>query len=126
MDEANYVRLQGVLCPDCWSSNIEGDGSVEIEGSDAWEAITCNACGARWTDQYTLIGYEELEHGDPERLGIKRAWELFSNTAINDDDEIQDNFFQFEKRTPRFEVWTWFEETFGVPVAQLLFPKQND
>ncbi len=48
---------------------------------------------------------------------VREMWEEFRNVPINNDDEIEVDFYFFEKGTDRFEVWAWFEEidpTFSV------------
>ncbi len=44
----------------------------------------------------------------------------FSEIQVSNDDEIECNWHTFEKGSCRFEVWKWFEESFGYPVNTLL------
>ena len=60
MTDKEYVRQCGAICPSCRSSQIDG-GHIEVDGSSAWQEITCFECGATWTDVYELVGYENLE-----------------------------------------------------------------
>ena len=39
---------------------------------------------------------------------------------INDEDELCEPWKQFEKGTNRFDVWHWFEDTFHIPVIELM------
>ena len=45
------------------------------------------------------------------KAGIQ-LWEEFGDIPINDDDEIEEEFLEFEVGTDRFEIWHWFEDTF--------------
>ncbi len=41
---------------------------------------------------------------------LENMWEEFSNIPINIDDEILEDFYQWEKGTYRFDIWHWFDE----------------
>ena len=56
-----YANTTGTLCPVCGCSQTEGH-SVVIDDVHALQSITCNNCPATWTDRYTLVGYEDLNH----------------------------------------------------------------
>ena len=48
---------------------------------------------------------------------VREMWEEFGNVPVNNDNEIEQDFYHFEKGTDRDEVWHWFEEidpTFSV------------
>jgi transposase-like protein len=47
-------------CPACGDGDLEGE-SIDIEGGHAFQRVTCLACRAKWTDQYQLQGYVDLE-----------------------------------------------------------------
>jgi transposase-like protein len=53
---AQHVKDHGAHCPFCSSDEIEGDG-VEIDGGDAYQDVTCNDCGAEWSDRYQLASF---------------------------------------------------------------------
>lgn len=52
-----------------------------------------------------------------KREGLK-LWRKFGDTPVNDDDNIDEDFKDFngeiifEKGTDKFEIWHWFEEEF--------------
>lgn len=54
----DYIEHSGVRCPHCGDENIEG-GFIEINAGQARQPISCNACGAKWTDVYRLDHIEE-------------------------------------------------------------------
>lgn len=41
---------------------------------------------------------------------IEKLWDEFSNIPINIEDEIEEDFFWWEKGTYRFDIWHWFDE----------------
>lgn len=41
---------------------------------------------------------------------LRTMWKELSNVPINSDDEIELNFYWWEKGTYRFEIWHWFDE----------------
>ena len=48
-----------------------------------------------------------------------QLWKSFEDIPINDDDEIEAPFRDFPVGTDRFAIWSWFEDTFDVSVAEL-------
>jgi hypothetical protein len=48
-----YLENRGLKCPRCLSDDIEG-GSVDIDGPEATQDVSCNVCDATWTDIYTM------------------------------------------------------------------------
>lgn len=60
MTQYEYLAAQGIQCPACRSREIDGM-DVDMDGDGIVQSCECNACGATWTDQYTLVGYIELE-----------------------------------------------------------------
>lgn len=41
---------------------------------------------------------------------LQEMWDKFSNTPINNDDEIEKPFYFWEAGTSRFEIWHWFDK----------------
>lgn len=41
---------------------------------------------------------------------LQEMWDNFSNTPINNDDEIEMPFYFWESGTSRFEIWHWFDK----------------
>lgn len=41
---------------------------------------------------------------------LQEMWGKFSNTPINNDDEIEKPFYFWEAGTSRFEIWHWFDK----------------
>lgn len=52
-------------CPFCDSDHIVG-GSVNIEGIQAFQSLSCNECNAAWVDEYILVGYTVTDDPDTE------------------------------------------------------------
>ena len=45
-----------------------------------------------------------------ELVTIEQLWDDFSVIPINNSDEIEEQFLDFEPGTSRFDVWHWFDE----------------
>lgn len=41
---------------------------------------------------------------------LEKMWNEFANIPINNDDEILEDFYDWEKGTYRFDIWHWFDE----------------
>ena len=54
-----YAALLGNVCPFCQSPSITGH-SIEVDGAEAKQEVTCLDCGSAWLDVYELKGYEVL------------------------------------------------------------------
>ena len=54
-----YLKNSG-SCPVCKGNQVEGD-SVDIDGNEARQAVSCLDCDADWIDVYTLSRYELCE-----------------------------------------------------------------
>jgi len=56
--ERRYLNQQGVCCPICESGDIEGIGSLHVDGTNAWQKVWCRDCDSEWEDIYHLRGVE--------------------------------------------------------------------
>ena len=53
---------------------------------------------------------------------IKSLWEEFGDVPMNPDTEcIEEDWLTFKKGAHREEIWHWFEEHFGISVADLMY-----
>jgi hypothetical protein len=49
---------------------------------------------------------------------LEIIWEEFGDVPINNDDEIELDFYFWKKGTYRFEIWHWFDEKLPTGVAE--------
>ena len=83
MDQHNQPTSQEwERCPLCGSEGIEGD-SVQIEGTEAWQEMSCQRCDGSWTEVYEAKGRIEIlstrrrpdvanyDYDENQRLGRK-------------------------------------------------------
>lgn len=56
-----YADAGGGTCPECGSSDLDAENSVETDSGCAWQQIRCLGCHARWCDDYKLVGFTDLE-----------------------------------------------------------------
>lgn len=61
--QREYLERHGNRCPSCKEEDITYN-SIEADGDVAWSRGHCPSCGSTWTDQYKLIGFDNLEQGD--------------------------------------------------------------
>ena len=53
---------------------------------------------------------------------IKNLWSEFGSVPINPDtEEIEEVWNGFPIGTHREEIWQWFEETFNISIAELMY-----
>ena len=67
-----------------------------------------------------FVGHELTEKIEdcPKDVLYKFLWELLGDVPCNDAGEIDEKYLDFEKGVDREEIWTWFEETFNISVAE--------
>ena len=41
---------------------------------------------------------------------LEKMWSAFADIPINLDDEIESDFYWWEKGTYRFDIWHWFDK----------------
>ena len=60
MTPKKYASMSGSVCPSCRSDNIQSDSIEGLDLGMAMATVRCSNCGAKWDDQYNLIGYDNL------------------------------------------------------------------
>lgn len=50
---------------------------------------------------------------------LKKMWSEFGDIPINDNDEIELDFYYWEKGTDRFDIWQWFDEMSPNGISEL-------
>ncbi len=61
------------VCPNCGSGDLEGS-SWDLIGNVASQNVTCNECGAYWTDNYAYSDFIHLELPEPKHQTIERTF----------------------------------------------------
>ena len=51
---------KGDKCPNCEDGNINADRMVEVGINEAARNCDCTNCGAVWTEEFKLVGYNNL------------------------------------------------------------------
>lgn len=54
-----YINAKGNHCPHCGSKSISA-GSLQADGGEAWQEVTCDTCGEQWNDIYKLTNIEKI------------------------------------------------------------------
>lgn len=52
---------------------------------------------------------------------LEKIWDEFGDIPINDNDEIEQDFYYWEKGTNRFDIWHWFDEKLPRGIGELVF-----
>lgn len=75
-------------------------------------------CGIH-TESRTVV-YCEVDC--PKCLSIKAVdyWKEFKQIPMGSDDKIEKEWFPFPAGTDKKVIWEWFEDTFSIPVRDLL------
>lgn len=61
LDQAAYASNGGFNCPVCGSDDVVDEGEVHVDDANAHQLRGCNACKAKWHDEYALTGYCLIE-----------------------------------------------------------------
>ena len=100
--------MKTCICTNC-ERKFEDDDELELFE----EYVPCEpkehflGCPDCKTDDY-LMDILEIDENNQE--DIKKLWEKFGDTPINDNEEIDEDFYIWEKGTDRYEIWHWFDE----------------
>jgi Zn finger protein HypA/HybF involved in hydrogenase expression len=80
---AEYLARKGCVCPACESENFEVD-VIEVDGDTASSYVKCKACGASWSDIFTLTGYADLcdGNGKPIESGDNCEWHRYPKPPL--------------------------------------------
>lgn len=57
--ETDYLANCGTKCPHCGSAELTGR-ALEVDAMIAWQPMSCETCGASWTDLFKLTGIANL------------------------------------------------------------------
>ena len=91
-----------------------GAEKFDVTGIVMIDTLRDQECPHCETDGYLM----DLNSKETPVQTAKILWEKLGDIPINDEEELDEPFMQFEKGTDRYEVWHWFEEKFNVSVAK--------
>ena len=60
-DIQEYIESEHGGCPNCGKNVDVTGGSFEVSDNQAWQEVTCNECGCKFNDVYTLTDVEILK-----------------------------------------------------------------
>ena len=68
MTDAEYVDVQGLLCPKCRSEDIGPISRPEVVSDSPViiQEIKCDGCGFIWADEYCLTNFSYNEEDEDE------------------------------------------------------------
>lgn len=66
------------------------------------------------------LGVIAINKSHPHYQAALALWNEFNDVTIDDNDEIESDWQHFEKGTYRFDIWHWFENSFGYPISSLM------
>ncbi len=67
---------------------------------------------------YTCDYYLDAEPYWLRKHDAQSYWEQLADVPVNEDGEIEEQFYNFDEGTDREEIWSWLEETFNISVAK--------
>ena len=67
LSQKEYAAKGGLVCPHCGSKDLVGH-QVDLDVNGVFQEVTCQACGAMWTDVYKLTGFDNFEKDARARL----------------------------------------------------------
>ena len=60
-----YIKAGANRCPFCRSADIVGE-SIEVNGTETWQEVGCQFCGAVWQDIYKLAEMKIIQQPTEE------------------------------------------------------------
>jgi hypothetical protein len=93
-----------------------------------YQVTECNAPALphATTSTVFLVGHRcgvDSEYLTP--ITVQQLWDELCDTPINEDRQIDEPFYQFERGTHREDIRFWFENVLGMPVAELMRKTPN-
>ena len=78
---------------------------------------------ANLVKELNAVGYTCDYYLDAEPFWLRKHdaesyWAQLGNVPVNEDGEIEEQFYDFDEGTDREEIWSWLEETFNISVAK--------
>ena len=58
-----------------------------------------------------------MTHTKEQLKKARKVWSYLEDIPVNDNDEIEVVFMNFEKGTAKLEIWHWIEDTYQVSIA---------
>lgn len=105
-------------CNNCGNLLIDTNPQVDAEKFDLTgiyaQELVGHECPVCETDGYLM----DLNSKETPLQTAKALWEQLGNIPINEDEELDEDFMDFEKGTDRYEVWHWFEDKFDISIAK--------
>ena len=63
-----YVQSKGMVCPACEKNEASLGTDYDGDGDSLFVNAFCVSCGAQWTEEYSLVGYDYLHDKDGNPL----------------------------------------------------------
>ena len=107
-------------CKECGKWCSEDDGLYGDGICDSC-AVLCFDCEVYFNHKTMhSISNEEMicQECVKKRQESNDLWEEFGDIPINKDEEIDIDWREFKKGTPREDIWHWFEEKYDLSVAK--------
>lgn len=83
---SKHVENKGSNCPNCKSDYLKRQDLGPMVNGTKKQKVTCDTCGATWTDTFVLTGFTDLKPGVPahfrvliSRLADRRYWRVTSD-----------------------------------------------
>ena len=99
--------------------------------------IRCNKCGWIGKDEELGLYYaDDIEYcpkckstealmdlkadSSFDEKEVEKLWGFLGEMPVNDDDEIEEDFLDFQEGTHKEEIWHWFDEVYPDGVRRLM------
>jgi len=69
LSDSEYAALRGFTCPSCKKKDCIDADAAETFDEVICRDCSCTCCGATWTEEYVLNGYNSLALATPKQKG---------------------------------------------------------
>lgn len=70
-------------CPVCGSDRINGH-TVEVDGTAAWQPVSCDNCGSDWNEVYEAVGRDNINTGPGRERLCSTVVKVIGEASDND------------------------------------------
>ena len=108
------------MCHDCYDLDTEHNNHYHARTLTIFNIKTLKRVPGDYICTDCIAKGDILLLDEKRREDIIKLWEYFSEISVDDNDEIEQDFYEWEKGTDKYYIWSWFDEQFEEGLGKYL------